>query len=136
MYSNTDTAHSPRTMIDLSKAVAIASDNRVIMESKLHQKTHGFNDGHTLLMDLESQINVKSPYKQNALAISSASTVVDDSTDDELSSYSVKNSFQVKFDNGDKIEFFCDSTYERERWLDVLKVILGRIPTLPTWLSV
>lgn len=121
-------------MIDLSKAVAIASDNRVIMESKTH-KAHAF-DGHSLLMDLESQINVASPYKQNAVAISSASTVVDDTADDELSSYSVKNSFQVKFDNGDTIEFFCDSNYERERWLDVLKVILGRIPTLPTWLSV
>ncbi|KAI8344435.1 hypothetical protein BC941DRAFT_9990 [Chlamydoabsidia padenii] len=163
LYSNTDTSQSPRTIIDLSKAIAITSDNRIIMEAKTNNTNLNRFDNdvvQALLMELESQINIgnlenqSSPYQlgndtpqyqrtcsNNNLALdcalSSVSTLTASITqdDEDLSSYSVKNSFQLKFNNGDKIEFFCDSTFERERWLDVLKVIIGRIPTLPTWLS-
>ncbi|KAG0181593.1 Bud site selection protein bud4 [Apophysomyces sp. BC1034] len=54
--------------------------------------------------------------------------------EDELS-FSVKNSFQIIFDNGEKIEFFCDSAEDRKRWLEVLKVMLGKIPSWPVWME-
>ncbi|ORZ15980.1 hypothetical protein BCR42DRAFT_45821 [Absidia repens] len=219
LYSYTDRLCSPRTMIDLSKAVVIASDNRIIMETTTiattnapgyqhrqcdedphHQGSSSSNRvfendvGHNLLMALESQTNVstverdhhhappyRDPHQNSNSNVSTmpthcqpqqvpmgevngggrstnngggngSCTSVNMATSthheshrgggggggdaDDLSSYSVKNSFQVKFDNGDMIEFFCDSAHERERWLDVLKVILGRIPPLPSWLSV
>ncbi|CAO3600735.1 unnamed protein product [Absidia cylindrospora] len=208
LYSYTDTLYSPRTMIDLTKAVVIASDNRIIMEATTnatgnnqrqqedyphHQgnsnRVFGNDVGHNLLVALESQTNISTverdhhhapPYThphQNSSSNINVSAIATHSQPqlsavplssnrsnsgggggsfpavymttsthheslsgggdaDDLSSYSVKNSFQLKFDNGEMIEFFCDSAHERERWLDVLKVIIGRIPPLPSWLSV
>lgn len=45
----------------------------------------------------------------------------------------VKNSFHVVFENGEKIEFFCDSARERGRWLDVLKIAVDCQLQWPGW---
>ncbi|ORY94755.1 hypothetical protein BCR43DRAFT_332048 [Syncephalastrum racemosum] len=47
----------------------------------------------------------------------------------------VKNSFHVVFENGEKIEFFCDSARERGRWLDVLKIAVDCQLQWPGWVS-
>lgn len=62
------------------------------------------------------------------------STPSNASNDDEFS-FSVKNGFQLMFDNGEKMEFFCDTADERERWLDILRAMIGRIPAWPSWLG-
>ncbi|KAI9010880.1 hypothetical protein CLU79DRAFT_448618 [Phycomyces nitens] len=64
---------------------------------------------------------------ENADADANGDADADDNTD--------KSSFQCVFGNGDKIEFSCDSQSDCERWLDVLKVIIGRVPAWPKWLK-
>ncbi|KAI8084597.1 uncharacterized protein BX664DRAFT_337352 [Halteromyces radiatus] len=160
LYSYTDTFHSPRALIDLSKAIVLTCDNRIVKDtgetfsSTVNNGWMNNNDvGQTLMMELENtstmeryhhthshqeletSIDISSPTWSDSTTTTINRKMMDDD-DDLSSSYSVKNSFQLKFVDGTKIEFFCDSANERQRWLDVLKVILGRIPSLPSWLSV
>ncbi|KAI9308319.1 hypothetical protein BJ944DRAFT_111270 [Cunninghamella echinulata] len=171
LYSYSDTIHAPRTMIDLSKAVVLSTDKRVLLETnQQRQQQHMYStnreedeEGHLLLINnnhekINSQSKLilygnkyQSEIKMNndddSMDSTSITTTLTNNNnnssngkdinddDDDLSFYPVKNGFQLKFDTGDKIEFFCDSANDRERWLEILKVILGRIPPLPTrWL--
>ncbi|CAO3617223.1 unnamed protein product [Cunninghamella echinulata] len=169
LYSYSDTIHAPRTMIDLSKAIVLATDKRVLLETnqQKQQQLYSTNkeedeEDHLLLINNNHekinsqsklilygnkyQSEIKINNDDDSMDSTSITTTLtnnnnnssngkDINDDDDLSFYPVKNGFQLKFDTGDKIEFFCDSANDRERWLEILKVILGRIPPLPNcWL--
>lgn len=171
LYSYSDNnIHAPRTMIDLSKAIAIVTENKILLETKQQQQQQQKilysaqkeeEEDHLLMnnhlqekLNSQSRLILSENKNQSEIIINDDNESIDSTSitttltsnnnnnsnnnshddDDDLSSYPVKNGFQLKFDTGDKIEFFCDSANDREKWLEILKAILGRIPPLPTWL--
>lgn len=50
------------------------------------------------------------------------------------SKYDVENGFQIVFDNGESIQFSCETIEERSRWIAVLEVIICKLPKLPEWI--
>ncbi|CAO3590695.1 unnamed protein product [Absidia cylindrospora] len=158
LYSYTDTIHSPRSWIDLSQAVELVCDHRVLVDRRINGSSnveHPEADAMSLMMALEthsddtnsSNSDPSVSFGDSTLSISTSATSLSITTDnnnddddrhahDDISCYSVKNGFHLKFNNEDKIDFFCDSNDERDQWLHVLTLILGRVPCLPAWLPI
>ncbi|ORZ14569.1 hypothetical protein BCR42DRAFT_417205 [Absidia repens] len=160
LYSYTDTVHSPRSWIDLSQAVELVCDHRVLVDRKINSSSN-VQDPEADVMSLMTALETYSDdsnsrnndlsvsFDDSTLSLSTSATSFNLDTfnnkddddhhgddDDNISCYSVKNGFHLKFSNGDKIDFFCDSNDKRDQWLHVLKLILGRIPSLPAWLPI
>lgn len=51
----------------------------------------------------------------------------------ETCSNTVENGFQLIFDNGENIQFVCDTLEERSKWIALLKVMICKLPKLPQW---
>ncbi|KAF7728205.1 Bud site selection protein bud4 [Apophysomyces ossiformis] len=121
LFSFTDTFHSPRIVIDLSKAVLLACD-------------------HSIIADTTMERNMASPVQKvtqddNHIAGHVKSLGRRPCVKEDEICFSVKNGFQIFFNNGEKIEFFCDSAEDRSRWLEVLTVMLGKVPPRPAWMD-
>ncbi|CEP07744.1 hypothetical protein [Parasitella parasitica] len=106
----------PLYKIPLPRAIRLICDNFVILErSESHLQT---TNPATLVNQLEQVIMLDDEegkyYSNNA--------------DQE------KNSFQLVFDNGDKIHFGCASFEERNKWVSVMEIIICRLPLLPNWI--
>lgn len=52
-----------------------------------------------------------------------------------LAPTSVKNGFRIVFNTGEVIDYFCDTAKEKGRWLDVLRVVIEKIPEWPQWME-
>ncbi|KAI8379793.1 uncharacterized protein BYT42DRAFT_340810 [Radiomyces spectabilis] len=134
IHSYSDSTRSSSSVIDLSRAVLLASELTILADTRSEIHHHSKDGTREVLHQLDRLADDKiiaadEPTKRK----SGCSTHL---LNDELSSFPVKNAFQLLFDSGKKIEFFCDSSQERERWLDVIKVMLGKIPEPPAWLNI
>ncbi|EIW54561.1 uncharacterized protein TRAVEDRAFT_173778 [Trametes versicolor FP-101664 SS1] len=67
--------------------------------------------------------------------MSPASGVTARSHYDDDRMYGVERSFRIVFGPGpdQEITFFADTDMEKQRWLEVLRVMIGRIPPNPLW---
>jgi hypothetical protein len=47
------------------------------------------------------------------------------------------NRFGLVFDNGERIQFSCESIEELNKWIAVLQVMIcKKLPTLPEWVAI
>lgn len=46
----------------------------------------------------------------------------------------LEESFYLVFDNGDKIQFQCESVEDRSRWVTVIEIMICKLPELPDWI--
>ncbi|KAG2172088.1 hypothetical protein INT43_001565 [Umbelopsis isabellina] len=134
LYSHTDTNHSLRTIIDLSKAEIMTVGHDIVAHS---QEAHVLE----MIEQLPSHENDLSPPIRPASVNSSRMSISSENrrnsrlnVDSDSLYCAVKNSMRIIFSNGDHIDFFCDSSAERTQWVDVLKNIVGRVPEWPEWL--
>ncbi|KAL0085971.1 hypothetical protein F4703DRAFT_1852484 [Phycomyces blakesleeanus] len=114
-----ESSHTFVAIIDLSKVILLAVNHKIIIhasEPQQHKRSSCYTFGHYT----KSSTSLL-PHLLHATL--------------EQSNKTIENGFQCVFGNGDKIEFSCDSQRDCERWLDVLKVIIGRVPTWPKWLK-
>lgn len=44
------------------------------------------------------------------------------------------NRFHLDFDSGEKIQFYCESIEELNKWISVLQVMICKLPKLPDWI--
>ncbi|KAK4516224.1 uncharacterized protein ATC70_011193 [Mucor velutinosus] len=110
----------PLYKIPLSRATRLICDNFVVMERE-QQQSQSANPT-TLVSQLERVIMLNE----------------DDGNQDEENDGQAekqdRNSFQLVFDNGDKIHFDCKSLEERNKWVSVIEIIVCRLPPLPDWI--
>ncbi|KAI8144848.1 hypothetical protein BJV82DRAFT_61231 [Fennellomyces sp. T-0311] len=122
LFSYTDVSRLPRVIIDLSKAVTLAADHRIVVPPRTVS---------------ESSLSLPgSQQHQTGDRVSIISSGTTATSEDELVAFSVKNGFRITFINGESIDFFCDSAEERDSWLEVLKVIINRVPSWPDWMEI
>ncbi|KAI9498307.1 hypothetical protein BDB00DRAFT_799781 [Zychaea mexicana] len=128
LFSYSDVKRTPRIIIDLSKAVTLAADHRIIVPPRTVDDSSSTATGTT------TTVSHAHPSQQgDRCSINSNATTT--TSEDELVSYSVKNGFRITFKNGESVDFFCDSAKERDGWLEVLKVIINRVPGWPDWMD-
>ncbi|KAI8578707.1 hypothetical protein K450DRAFT_246127 [Umbelopsis ramanniana AG] len=136
LYSHTDTNHSLRSVIDMSKAEIMTVDHAIVAHS---QEPHVLE----MIEMLPPTDNDLHPHIKPGSIMSSQMSISSESTNQRLSRNSldsdslycsVKNSIRITFSNGEHMDFFCDNSKERKQWVDVLKVIVGRVPEWPEWL--
>ncbi|ORX56980.1 hypothetical protein DM01DRAFT_198584 [Hesseltinella vesiculosa] len=187
LYRFSDSFHSPRAVIDLSRASGLVVDGRLVVDAQARQNLmtlveaqdpNGIlvdNQGNTSTSTIVSQATQQqimfeqqklfsemyahhpplSPSHEawdassmdclSTISISQTTTTTADSTmngedarlpaESDMPSYGVKNSFQLRFEDGQIIDFFTDSLDERDEWLRLFKAILGRVPKMPSWLA-
>ncbi|KAI7886558.1 hypothetical protein K492DRAFT_203095 [Lichtheimia hyalospora FSU 10163] len=152
LFSYTDTIHAPRTVIDLSRAISITADNRIVSSTTtiisdlssgaenepLTASSSSSSSSSSVLMTPPPPPSLPREGKALSFVRPSSSISVGSATtasDDDIASCSVKNSFRILFETGESIDFFCDSALEREKWLDVLSVIIGHVPEWPIWMT-
>jgi len=137
LYSHTDTNHSLRSVIDLSRAEIMTVDHAIVAHS---QEPHVLE----MIEMLPPTDNDLLPGAKPGSITSSRMSISSESTSrrnsrknvDSDSLYcSVKNSIRINFSDGEHMDFFCDSSAERKQWVDILKVIVGRVPEWPEWLT-
>jgi hypothetical protein len=61
----------------------------------------------------------------------------DDDDDKETRGSTIEypeESFYLAFDNGNKIQFQCESVEERNKWVSVIEVMICKLPPLPDWI--
>lgn len=134
LYSHTDSNHSLRTIIDLSKAEIMTVGHEIVAHS---QEPHVLE----MIEQLPPHENDLSPPIRPASVNSSRMSISSENrrnsrqnVDSDSLYCAVKNSMRITFSNGDHIDFFCDNSAERTQWVDVLKNIVGRVPEWPEWL--
>ncbi|KAI9277211.1 hypothetical protein BDA99DRAFT_129356 [Phascolomyces articulosus] len=146
LYSYTDgTPRTPRVVIDLSQAISLAADHRIIIPPKYPMDdasstttTTTTANSHSNLLSLPQQQQYASSTSAGGGGGGDRSSIMSSATtasEDELVSYSVKNGYRITFKNGESIDFFCDSAKEREDWLQVLKAIINHVPMWPDWMD-
>jgi len=122
LLSYHDLHHTPRAAIDLSKAVRLTADNQVIVGHPGAVKA--MNDAAS--SGVSRRISIVSISPSIAMSVHEI---------DEDLFCAVKRSFRITFYNGEKIDFFCDTDEERNKWVEVLGGIVGKVPIWPEWLT-
>ncbi|KAL0086321.1 hypothetical protein J3Q64DRAFT_1739449 [Phycomyces blakesleeanus] len=128
-----ESSHTFVAIIDLSKVILLAVNHKIIIhasEPQQHKRSSCYTFGHYT----KSSTSLL-PHLLHATLEQSNKTIENGNSNNDTDTDTDKSSFQCVFGNGDKIEFSCDSQRDCERWLDVLKVIIGRVPTWPKWLK-
>ncbi|KAI9314301.1 hypothetical protein BX666DRAFT_2029827 [Dichotomocladium elegans] len=129
---------TPRTVLDLSRATCVVVDNR-ILSSTAEAAAAATADGFGPIPQQQQLLQIplfNSSSNNNSVRPSSASSVLSATTasDEDLASCSVKNSFRIVFETGESVDFFCDSSNEREQWLSALCTVIARVPKWPEWI--
>ncbi|KAG2217293.1 hypothetical protein INT45_000374 [Circinella minor] len=146
LFSYTDVKpRSPRVIIDFSQAVSLAADNRIIVPPRAMDDSSSLTTTTTSVSDSKHSLLASPPlppppslHQHQSSSGGDRSSIISSVTtasEDELGSYSVKNSYRITFKNGESINFFCDSAKERDDWLEVLKAIINRVPNWPDWMD-
>lgn len=99
--------------MSLSKVNKLMCDNRVIIE-RYNNQTIKTPD--TLLRQLEN--------------------VMGEHTGTDNFSRNATSEFELYFENGEKVLFQCESVREREKWVSIIKVMICKLPKLPSWIKV
>jgi len=88
----------------------------------------------TVTIDLRKAIAVEDipDPRDRILSPPSAQTSMD-SFDEYEGLYGVERSFRLRFERNLDILFFTDTDEEKERWLEVLRALIGRIPPNHLW---
>lgn len=98
--------------ISLSRVVKLACNTHIIAERPSHY--HTMKTPTTLLSQLEQVIMTR---------------------DEDDSSIHEENGFQLYLDNGDIIQFGCESLEERNKWVSIIEVMICKLPVLPDWIK-
>ncbi|OBZ69476.1 Septin ring organizing protein mid2 [Grifola frondosa] len=83
-------------------------------------------------IDLRKAVAVEDD-RETVLSPASGSTTRSMFTDDFDGPYGVERSFRLVFATDQAITFFADTDEEKDRWLQVLRALVGRIPPNPLW---
>ncbi|KAN0116105.1 hypothetical protein V8E52_006162 [Russula decolorans] len=88
----------------------------------------------TVTIDLRKAIAVEDIPDPRDRVLSPSSAQTSTSSFDEYESlYCVERSFRLRFERDLEIIFFTDTDEEKERWLEVLRALIGRIPPNHLW---
>ncbi|KAI9462616.1 hypothetical protein F5148DRAFT_1300050 [Russula earlei] len=88
----------------------------------------------TVTIDLRKAIAVEDiPDPRDRILTPSSAQTSTSSFDEYEGLYGVERSFRLRFQRGLEILFFTDTDEEKERWLEVLHALIGRIPPNPLW---
>lgn len=118
-YPDTPTQenHQPLYKIPLSRATCLICDNYTVVERPHQQLQQQDTNPTTLVSQLERLImldddsNLQEEEETTAISINQ-----------QLE----ENAFQLIFDNGDKIQFGCESLEERNKWVSVVEIMICR----------
>lgn len=116
-YSNHEVGRSLLYKIPLTRARQLICDNTIIAESST--STNDAISTSSLLQQLDSMVISQDEEEEGGPS---------------TSKYDVENGFQIVFDNGESIQFSCETIEERSRWIAVLEVIICKLPKLPEWI--
>ncbi|KAN0131906.1 hypothetical protein V8E53_010186 [Lactarius tabidus] len=86
----------------------------------------------TVTIDLRKAVaveDVPDPRNRNL----NSSSVQTSNFDEFEGLYGVERSFRLRFQRNLEIDFFTDTDEEKERWLEVLRALIGRIPPNHLW---
>ncbi|KAH9996663.1 hypothetical protein BJV74DRAFT_827402 [Russula compacta] len=88
----------------------------------------------TVTIDLRKAIAVEDiPDPRNRILTPSSAQTSTSSFDEYEGLYGVERSFRLRFQRNLEIIFFTDTDEEKERWLEVLRALIGRIPPNHLW---